>query len=722
MKQTYFSEHIRVTSVPYHSASVVIFTGIPLNPNSYKRNSGKYYVTIKTSVDALPVQPMVGQHWSVTGKRLVETKEIGDHVMEQHTYESPTHIACSLPETGEQLITFIAKEKDFKGIGESKARALWQLLGEHFHSTLMSDTEASRKRLREVLSDESIDALFKGYAKYKNLSYCNWMSEHRIPSSIQQRLLRFHDEKSIEAIRDNPYLLIGFGMDFKALDILAQTQFEVDRKDARRLSAALESVIHQEVAKGHTYTTHAKLRPLLNKLFGDNELAAQAFKAGYNQAQYVLNPATGTYHPTAQLLMESVVAKRLLRLAKQQNLYDERTNAAFLTAVNELPYELTEKQSEAVLTVLDNAVSCITGGAGTGKTTVLRTALRAYRQMGFEIHAVALSGRAAMRLHESIGYPTMTIAALLRNEPIEPSREQPNHLLVIDEASMLDLPTMYRLVNHLHPHVRILLTGDPDQLPPIGCGKVLADIVSSHAISNTTLDIVKRQKGATGIPEYSRLVNLGAVPEQLTWNNVYFHETPKDQIAQVCAELYQQSPENSRVVGATKAMVAETNQLIQDAVNPDGSRMTFEMHGETYCRNDLRQGDVILFTQNNYEKGIQNGSLGTLTSAVATDDNYGVVELDTGESVYVTQSLLDSMQLGYSITLHKAQGSQFPRIIIALQRGRIVDRSWLYTAITRAEYEVHIVGCAAEFAAITKAPSNIHNRNSYLLELLKKQE
>ena len=261
---------------------------------------------------------------------------------------------------------------------------------------------------------------------------------------------------------------------------------------------------------------------------------------------------------------------------------------------------------------------------------------------------------------------------------------------------------------------------DPDQLPPIGCGKVLADIVSSHAISNTTLDIVKRQKGATGIPEYSRLVNLGAVPEQLTWNNVYFHETPKDQIAQVCAELYQQSPENSRVVGATKAMVAETNQLIQDAVNPAGSRMMFEMHGETYCRNDLRQGDVILFTQNNYEKGIQNGSLGKLTSAVGTGDDYGVVELDTGESVYVTQSLLDCIRLGYCITLHKAQGSQFPRIIVALQRGRIVDRAWLYTAITRAEHEVHIVGSAVEFASITNAPSNANNRNSYLRELLKK--
>ncbi len=722
MTQTNFSEQMRVTSVPYHSADLVIFTGVPLNKNSYKIHSGKYYVTIKTSADVLPVKPMVGQHWVVTGARFVETKCVGDHVMQQHIYESPTHIECSLPESGEQIISFIAKERDFKGIGESKARALWQLLGERFHSTLMSDIDVSRKRLREVLSDESIEALFKGYAKYKNLNHCNWMSEHRIPSSIQQRLLRFHDEKSIEAIQANPYLLIGFGMEFCAVDTLAQTQFEVNLKDPRRLSAALEYAIRLEVERGHTYTIQAKLRPLLIKLLGDSSLATQAFQAGHSKAQYILNPDTGTYHPTAQLLMETVVAKRLLKLAKQQNRYNESTNAAFLAAVNDLPYELTSMQNTAVLTVLDNAVSCITGGAGTGKTTVLRTALQAYRKIGFEVHAVALSGRAAMRLYESIGLRTMTIAALLRHEPIEPSAGSPNHLLVIDEASMIDLPTMYRLVNHTHPAVQILLTGDPDQLPPIGCGKVLADIVVSQTIPNTTLDIVKRQKGSTGIPEYSRLINQGLVPEILSMGNVHFHETSKDRIAQVCAELYQQSPENSRVVGATTAMVAEINKLIQNAVNPDGRRMEFVMHGETYCRNDLRQGDVILFTQNNFEKGIQNGSLGKLTSAVAADDDYGVVELDTGENVYVTQSLLDCMRLGYCITLHKAQGSQFPRIIVALQKGRIVDRAWLYTSITRAEHEVHIVGSSVEFAAITKAPSNVHNRNSYLLELLKKQE
>ncbi len=493
-----YEDQFRITSIPFASANVVIFTGIPLQKNSYKTNSGKYYVTIKTNPENMPVLPAIGQHWSVKGTRQVEDKIIGDYVMRQHTYESPSHIECSLPETGEQLIRFIANEKDFKGIGESKARALWELLGKEFYATLSQDTPASRERLRGVLSEDSINALFEGYSKYKNLAYCNWLSEHKIPASIQQRLLKHHGEQSINAIKQNPYLLVSFGMSFQDVDKQAQGNPKWDNfalNDDRRLSAALEMSIRNEVDKGHTYSTHATLQPHLTNLLKDKELVAQAFKAGFNKAQYILNSETGTYHPTAQLLMESVVAKRLNALANQTNLYDAQANAAYCAAISELPYELTQKQAEAVTTCLDNAVSCITGGAGTGKTTVLRTALRAYAKLGFEIHAVALSGRAAMRLHESIGFTTSTIAKLLRDEPVGSNERK--HLLVIDEASMVDLPTMYRLVTHIHPTVRIIFTGDPDQLPPIGCGKVLADIVLSKAIANTKLDIVKRQEGST---------------------------------------------------------------------------------------------------------------------------------------------------------------------------------------------------------------------------------
>ncbi|PNH90524.1 AAA family ATPase [Vibrio diazotrophicus] len=720
MNASLYEDQMRVTSIPYCSSNMVIFSGVPLAKDSYKTNSGKYFVTIKTNPEAIPVQPAIGQHWHVKGTRKIQNIETGDYVMQQHTYESPEYIECSLPETGEQLIRFIAKESVFKGIGESKARALWQLLGADFHATLANDGQESRNRLRDILSEESIEALFKGYAKYKNLAYCNWMSEHKIPASVQQRLLKHHGEASIEAVKNNPYVLISFGLSFNAIEeIIKTTDFKRDiaLNDPRRLSAALEMAIRKEIDKGHTYTTHANVQPYLNKLLKDKVLVAEAFKSGHDKAQYILNPEKGFYHPTAQLILENVVAKRLKGLIAQNNLYDEKANIAYCTAVAELPYDLTTKQIEAVKTCLDNSVSCITGGAGTGKTTVLRTALRAYHRMGFEIHAVALSGRAAMRLHESIGFITQTIAKLLRDEPIEPSIEEPNHLLVIDEASMIDLPTMYRIVNHVHPSVRLIFTGDPDQLPPIGCGKVLADIVSAKTVANTMLDIVKRQEGSTGIPEYSKLVNQGIIPDQLSTGSIHFHDTSKENIAQVCCDLYKQSPKNSRVMAPIKTLVSEINKLTQQAVNPNSTSLEFEINGDKFFL-PLSINDAVLFTQNHYENGIQNGSLGILTSAEYSGDSYGEVTLDTGEKVKVTQSVLDCMELGYAITLHKAQGSQFPRVIIALQKGRIVDRAWLYTAITRAESEIHIVGSYDDMRQIIESPSHSHMRNSYLRELL----
>lgn len=459
----------------------------------------------------------------------------------------------------------------------------------------------------------------------------------------------------------------------------------------------------------------------MNKLLGDPEVAAQALANGHTNGQFILKTDTGTYHPTAQLMMESVVAKRL-KSGPGEIETDDAIYEAIKEAVLELPYDLTGQQLNAIETSLTHKVSCITGGAGTGKTTVLRTVLKAYHSLGYEIHAVALSGRAAMRLHESIGFFTMTIARLLREEPISPSKDKAKHLLVIDEASMIDLPTMYRIVTHIDPSVRVIFSGDPNQLPPIGCGKVLADIVESGAVPNTKLDIVKRQEGTTGIPEYSACINRGEIPPLLTTGAITFHETPPDQIVSACQTLYAESPTISQIVSATKAMTANLNQHCQKLVNPNGKLLQFSLYGDDFFL-DLREGDPILFTKNNYSIGIQNGSLGVLTSIESKSDgeeqSFGAVTLDTGETIAITEEVLDCMELGYGITLHKAQGSQFPRVIIALQNGRIVDRAWLYTAVTRAESEVHIVGAAKDFASITAAISNASRRNSYLAHLLR---
>jgi exodeoxyribonuclease V alpha subunit len=433
--------------------------------------------------------------------------------------------------------------------------------------------------------------------------------------------------------------------------------------------------------------------------------------------------------------MERVVSKRLIELNDRNNRFDNNANEAYLKAVGELPYELTKKQSGAVLTSLDNSVSCITGGAGTGKTTVLRTTLSAFHSLNYDIHAIALSGRAAMRLNESIGFETSTIARFLKNAPLDDKSDESGEskklqLLVIDEASMIDIPTMYRLVTHISPSVRILLVGDPNQLPPIGCGKVLSDIAESNVIANTELDIVKRQKGSTGIPEYSKSVNNGLVPDKLSTGNIFFHENTANNIADKCCELYTESDADSRVVAPTKKLVSEINKIIQSTQNSDGKLLEFELYGENRFLN-IKLGDAVLFTKNHYDLGVQNGSLGTLTSVTPfeteSEDSsqkasyFGKITLDTGEEIGINEDILDCIELGYAITLHKAQGSQFPRIIIALKSGKIVDRAWLYTAITRAETEVHIVGSQKDLRAIIENPSNASKRNSHLVRLLKEK-
>lgn len=712
-------EFFRVTSTQYLSTKYAIFSGIPLKPDSYRVNSGKYIVSVKCETDCLPIRPATGQQWRVKGVRKLETIDAGNYALEQHTYDSPAETECTLPATGEAFIRFIASEKDFKGIGEGKARALWDALGVNLQEILSNHTQANRKRLLSLLSESSVDSLYAGYAKYKNLAHSNWMASVGIPLRIQHRILKYHDEQTVQVIKANPYSLMGFGMSFLDADNIANN-LTFGKSAPARLAAAVEFAIRTQVESGHTYTSHQSIKPIVNKLLSDSELAAQALANGHSNGQFILKSDTGTYHPTAQLMMESVVAKRLKSGCREIDT-DDAMYEAIKDAVLELPYDLTEQQLTAVEISLIHKVSCITGGAGTGKTTVLRTVLKAYHSLGYDIHAVALSGRAAMRLHESIGFITMTIARLLREEPIAPSKDKTKHLLVIDEASMIDLPTMYRIVTHIDPSVRVIFSGDPNQLPPIGCGKVLSDIVESGTVPNTKLDIVKRQDGSTGIPEYSACINRGKVPPELTSGAIMFHETSPDQIVSACQSLYAESPTNSQIVSATKAMTANLNQRCQKLVNPNGKRLQFSLYGDDFFL-DLREGDPILFTKNNYSIGIQNGSLGVLTSIESKSDgeeqSFGVVTLDTGETIAINEAVLDCMELGYGITLHKAQGSQFPRVIIALQNGRIVDRAWLYTAVTRAESEVHIVGAAKDFASIIGTISNANRRNSYLSHLL----
>ncbi|PTB98336.1 AAA family ATPase, partial [Marinobacter sp. Z-F4-2] len=211
-------DYFRVTSCQHNGYKYTIFTGIPLKTNSYKINSGKYIVSIRCENQSLPIKPSVGQQWRVCGVRTLETIQAGDYQLQQHLYDAPAEMECTLPETGEALIRFIANEKEFTGIGEAKARALWDAFGSDLHPMLQSDTTKHRALLSMVLSEVSVTALYNGYAKYKNLAHANWLASLGVPLRIQQRILKYHDNRTVEILKSNPYALLGFGMSFPDID------------------------------------------------------------------------------------------------------------------------------------------------------------------------------------------------------------------------------------------------------------------------------------------------------------------------------------------------------------------------------------------------------------------------------------------------------------------------------------------------------------------------
>jgi exodeoxyribonuclease V alpha subunit len=239
------------------------------------------------------------------------------------------------------------------------------------------------------------------------------------------------------------------------------------------------------------------------------------------------------------------------------------------------------------------------------------------------------------------------------------------------------------------------LVGDQNQLPPIDFGLVLNDIINSEIITVASLNIVQRQEGSSGIPEYSQYIAKGIVPPKLSFGNVHFHWTKENEINNKCLEIYKKNPAESRITAATYKKehggIDVLNSICQKDLNPDGENLSFELFGQQAIL-PIKLNDPVIFTKNNIDAGIQNGTLGTLVS-LANEHHFGEVQVDdSGEIIELTLSLLESIKPAYSMSLHKAQGSQFKRVIVPINSSMMLDRNWLYTAITRAEVEVHLVG------------------------------
>ena len=708
---------LRVTSIRSQSPKGFggcIFTGKPIDDHGNVQDTAAYYV-VRTTGPALGkalVQP--GQWWHVSG-------EAGERLLDVNGYRvSEWQIDATrtllLRPSGEHIVSFIADNPAFEGIGQVKARKLWDTFGIRLYEALdAADVDV----LTAVLTPESAVQVVSAWAQYGDSRTLQWLQAEGIDLEIGQRVLQFFGRETPEKLKEDPYRLLSFCASWHQVDALAQSHFGVQPDDPRRLQGAIEEACYRVFASGHTMVLSARLMDVLQSILGSQtkalrwrSLVPTALAQGLTNGSFVIG-----HHgvqPLGALVMERQVAKAVTdRLtATDTVLMSPAEVSDILTAYEAAEgIELNTEQRQAVHLASEKSFMLITGGAGVGKTTVLKALYKVYDQAGVEVMQLALAGRAAKRMQEATGRPAFTIANFLRS-----AKELHGPcVVVVDEASMVDIVTMHRLVELLGPKVRIVMAGDPEQLMPVGPGLVLHALIRISAVPLVELKVIKRYGGDIAVAAVASRKGIWPSLSSDESCAIAFIRCTDGRtaagtslIAETVLDLYNLDPTNTQILSARKNGVdgvKTINSLCQSAATAGNKQMmAWSVQHEQMVLTPFNLGDPVLCTRNMWDRGLQNGSLGLIveiedqarlqTNEDGTEADHALawVLWDDGVRRPVVEAMLDDLELGYAITVHKAQGSQWPRVIVPITGHRLLDRTLVYTAVTRAQRQVILVG------------------------------
>jgi len=661
-------------------------------------------VTAQVHSKAVGVKVVKGQWWDLAGKLGVKSfiNAGGFEMTEEHLEVGPGGAALRLP-SGAHIVDFLAHR--FDGIGPRTAEKLWETFREGLIPLL---DEGDYQALVDVVSPEKARVLIEGWREEGLSKTLQWLQSNGISLSIGRRIIRFFGAESLSKIEENPYRLTSFAAGWPEVDRLATTCMGVEPLDERRLASVVEEVVFRRFSLGDTFVPRADLVSGIKRLLGGERQATpvidQAIAFAEASGRLLFDQQDNAYSLGASILENRVVEAIVARQALTSPACDVSALVAAYEGEEGHGFQLNDEQRAAVEMVARHHFCVITGGAGCGKTTVLKAVCRLLDAQGFGIVQLALAGKAVKRMQESTGRTAVTLASFLKK--LNKDREQGAArvdaqplAILIDEASMVDLLSFSGLVRELSDDVKVALIGDPHQLPPVGPGLVL-HCLTDGSVPHVELKVAKRF--GSEIAAFANSVKAGSLPALSDASGaVSLVETSDAAMADAATSLYLAAPEDSVVLCATRALSSAINQRVQESLGRDRPEVrVWNDEFECWEASGLRERDLVICTSNHWDLGLQNGSIGRIVSMKGhREDALGYIEWDDGQLREFDAAFLDSLELAYALTVHKSQGSQWRRVIVCLPTGsRLVDRSLIYTAITRAQSEVILLGSAREIA------------------------
>lgn len=611
------------------------------------------------------------------------------------------------------LLRHLAETPAFEGIGWTKAARLVHDFGPDLPRLLAGGDPTP---FVPVVGERPAEVLVKAWAEdLARGDVVVWLDENGFDARLAAKVIRLWGVDAVRQVRERAYVMMALAP-WAAVD-KAASGLGVARDDPGRLTAAVEAVLYARLQAQHTWTSDAALRAGLRKLLGEgSDLSDRAVDCAARSGAAI--PCAGGWQPAGAAMMESWIVARITSMLTEPAMGDliarevgEGELDRWLDgARRNLGVELDEDQREAVRLAVRSRFGMVLGGAGVGKTTVLKAVCAACEAHGRVVHLMALAGRAAVRMREATGRPASTIAAFLKACEAKKVSLGPESLVVVDESSMLDLPTLYRLLRHLPEECRLLLVGDEAQLGPIGFGLTLHAVADVPGIPAVRLRRIYRQADTSGIPVVAAEVRAGrwpAVDDRVGMDGVVLVKTrgtPKaDDVVDVVERLGG-FEDDLRILSPLKAGdtgVEALNELFHDILSPGKRRMP----GRSFA-----VGEPVMYGRNDYRRDLRNGSLGVVTGIVG---DVMTVEFD-GERQDFVGAALDDLSLAYAITVHKAQGSQFRTVVVPITRSRLLDRSLVYTALTRATDRVVLIGEADVLADAVRQVSAANRRETGL--------